>query len=310
MDRNRAELARTRAVRLARETDHVMARRALLAAGVPRWLIRLELRVGRWSRAGRQAVVLHNAPLTRAARRQVAVLEAGPRAALDGVSALQAAGVTALTDETVDVIVPKGARRVRRAGVRVHESRRWREEDIIRVGVARTTPAVAGVHAALWAVTDRQAVLFLTLAVQSAGASPLEVHDAVTAVRRHPRRRLLTTVVTDLSDGVRSLGELDVGAAMRGRGLPEPERQAVRRRPSGTQFLDADFPAYDIALEVDGAQHDDPEHRLKDLLRDLGLASEGRTVVRIPLVAWRLDRGAVLDSLESLFAARGWRRAA
>jgi very-short-patch-repair endonuclease len=95
---------------------------------------------------------------------------------------------------------------------------------------------------------------------------------------------------------------------MRSRGLPEPARQAVRRRPSGTQYLDADFPDHGVALEVDGSQHDLPAQRLSDLLRDLGLASEGRTTVRVPLVAWRLDESAVLDGLEALFVSRGWRR--
>ena len=117
-------------------------------------------------------------------------------------------------------------------------------------------------------------------------------------------------VVLDLTAGVRSLGELDVAAAMRRRGLPEPDRQSVRRRPSGQQFLDADFPAYDLTLEVDGWQHDEPEHRLGDLLRDLTLMTEKRTVVRLPLVVWRLDEEAVLDALEQLFISRGWRRPA
>jgi very-short-patch-repair endonuclease len=97
---------------------------------------------------------------------------------------------------------------------------------------------------------------------------------------------------------------------MRSRGLPEPVRKAVRWRPSGTQYLDADFPSYGVSLEIDGSQHDLPGQRLADLLRDLGLATEGRTTVRIPLVAWRLDEGAVLDGLEVLFRSRGWRRPA
>ena len=97
---------------------------------------------------------------------------------------------------------------------------------------------------------------------------------------------------------------------MRRRGSAEPVRQAVRRRPSGTEYLDADFPDHAVTLEVDGAQHDLPDSRLADLVRDVVLASEGRTVVRIPLVAWRLDEEAVLDALEGLFTARGWRRPA
>jgi very-short-patch-repair endonuclease len=101
-----------------------------------------------------------------------------------------------------------------------------------------------------------------------------------------------------------------VARALRTRGLPEPVRQAVRQRPSGTQYLDADFPSYGVSLEIDGSQHDLPRQRLADLLRDLGLATEGRTTVRIPLVAWRLDEAAVLDGLEELFRSRGWHRPA
>lgn len=98
--------------------------------------------------------------------------------------------------------------------------------------------------------------------------------------------------------------------ALRTRGLPEPVRQAVRHRPSGTQYLDADFPSYGVSMEIDGSQHDLPRQRLADLIRDLDLATEGRTTVRIPLVAWRLDQSAVLDRLEALFRSRGWHRPA
>lgn len=264
----------------------------------------------RWQRTGRQTVALHNGPLDVAARRAVAALEAGPRAALAGVTALQAAGVTGLSDTVLHVIVPKGTRKVRLRGVRIHESRRFREQDVQPDGVRRTVPAVAAVHAALWARTDREATLFPTLVVQQGKADAVGLHDAVTVIRRSHRRRLLLRVVSDLGAGCRSLGELDVAAAMRRRGLPEPERQAVRRRASGTQYLDADFPAYGITLEVDGAQHDAPEQRLSDLLRDLQLASDRRTVARLPLVAWRLDESAVLDALEQLFVSRGWCRPA
>ncbi len=301
---------RLTAARLAGSQSNAASRRQLYEAGVPRWLVRLEVRSGRWQRTGRQTVVVHNGPLDAPTRRAVAVLEAGPRAALDGVSALQAAGLDVLTDELVHVAVPRGTRRRRIPWARVRETRRFREQDVVPEGLRRMTPAVAAVHAALWAVTDRQATYVLTLAVQQGLCRPVELSDAAAAVRRHPRRRLLGRVVLELADGSRSLGELDVARAMRGRCLLEPARQAVRRRPSGTQYLDADFPDHDITLEVDGVQHDLPDRRLADLVRDLALATDGRTVVRIPLVAWRLDEALVLDGLEGLFRSRGWRRPA
>lgn len=287
-----------------------MSLRQLYAAGVPRWLVRREVRVGRWQRPGRQTIVLHNGPLPDSAKRWVAVLEGGPRAALDGVTALQEAGITTLDDQTVHVIVARGSRRVRLKGVSYHESRRWSEADVIRVGIPRVAAPVAAVHAALWARTDREATLLLAVSVQQRKATPAELHDAATGIRRHRRRRLLADVVAELAGGVRSLNELDVAVAMRARGLPEPDRQRIRRRPSGRQYLDADFDDYEVTLEIDGPQHDEAAARLEDLVRDIGLATDGRTVVRIPMVAWRLGEGRVLDALEELFSARGWRRPA
>lgn len=306
-----AALARRTAAGLAQARGGVLLRREALAAGIPRWLLRAEVAVGRWTRPGRQTLVLHNGPLDDTTRRAVAALEVGPRAALDGVSALQHRGVTTLTDSVVHVIAPKSANPLHPPGVRVHESRRFREEDVGVVdGVRVVSAAVAAVHAALWARTDREASLFPVLVVQQRLASPQELSEAVAAVQRHVRRRLLLRVAEEVQGGVRSLNELDVARAMRARGLPEPTRQSIRTRASGRQYLDCEYDAYDLTLEVDGPQHDEPVQRLADVLRDLEQVREGSTVLRIPSPAWRLDREAVLDGLERVFAARGWRRAA
>lgn len=307
-----AAAGRRLAARRAALSDGVLLRSDLRMWGVPRWVIKAELRAGRWQRTGRQTVVSHNGPLSAAARRRVAVAETGPRAALDGVTALQHLGVKALGDELIHVIIPKGSSPRRRLrGVRIHESRRYRGEDVaVRRGVRCVAPAAAAVHAALWARTDREAVYALVLVVQQRLAAPADLAEAAQHVRRHVRRRLLGRTVIDLAGGVRSMGELDVAVELRRRGLPEPDRQVVRHRPDGREYLDCRFEAYDLTLEIDGSQHDDPQHRLADLLRDLTQAGEGSTVLRIPLVAWRLGREQILDRLETVFVARGWRRPA
>jgi very-short-patch-repair endonuclease len=302
--------ARRVAGELAEAQEAVVTRRQLCRAGVPRWLIHLEVRVGRWQCTGKQTVVLHNGPLSPPAQRWIAVLETGLGAALDGVSALQQAGLTMLTDEQIDVIVAKGATPAHPPGVRVHESRRFREQDVISAGIRRVRPAVAAVHAALWAATDRQATYFLLLAVQQRVARVSDIAEAVGRIRRHKRRVLLRALVVQLSGGVQALSELDVAADFRRRSLPEPQRQVVRRRPSGTQYLDCDLPEYAVTLEIDGAGHDEPQQRLSDLVRDITLAAEGRLTVRLPMAVYVLDRDRVLDALEELFLSRGWRPAA
>ena len=289
----------------------VVHRRQLSRHGVPRWVLELEIRSGRWQRTGRQTVVVHNGPVDDAARRVIAVAEVCTRAALDGVSALQQHGLTSIDDRVVTVIAPKGSDPRRPAGVRVHESRRFRADDVQVVGGVRTMrPGVAAVHAALWAGTDRQATFFLVVAVQQRLTSPQELTEVVATVRRHRRRRLLQRVVQDLVAGVRSMGELDVARAMRRRGLPEPDRQVLRRRPSGQEYLDVRFDRYGTTLEIDGQQHDAIEHRVADVLRDFTLAAEGDVVLRLPLVVWRLAEDDVLDRLEQVLLARGWRAAA
>ena len=296
--------------RLAAAQEGALGRRQALAGDVPRWFLARELRAGRWQRTGRQSVVSHNGPLDWRTRCWVALLELDPRAALDGVSALRWDGL-ALTDEEVVVITPKGSRRrPLPTGVQLHESRRFRAGDVVEVGIRRAQPAVATVHAGLWAATDKQATFLLTFAVQQGRVEPADLSDALTAVRRHARRPLLTRTVADLVGGSRTLGEIDLVRGLRARGLPEPDRQSVRTRPSGKQYLDADFDAYGITLELDGSQHDLPAHRLADTLRDLDLAVEGRTVLRVAMMAWWLDAESVLDALERVFLARGWRRAA
>lgn len=296
---------------LAEQRGGVLYRPEVVARGVPRWLVQAELRLGRWQRTGRQTVVTHNGPLESRTRRVIAVLEVGPRAALDGVSALQHSGVSVEDDGAIHVIVPKSSTPRYPLGVRVHESRRFSEADVVTLDGARMVrPPTAAVHAALWARTDREAQLFPILIVQQRLATTGAVAKAVSAVRRSPRRALLRSLSAELSMGVRSMGELDVAHAMRRRGLPEPDRQEVRQRPSGKEYLDCRFDDYDLTLEIDGVQHDEIEHRVSDLLRDLVQVAEGGTVIRISLAVWRLAEERVLDALEQVFLARGWRRPA
>lgn len=294
---------------LAAEQCGILGRAQLSALGVPRWLVRAEIRGRRWCRTGRQTLAVHRGPLDAAARRWIAVLEVGGRAALDGVTALQHAGCE-LDDEEICIIVPKGWHRRRVPGVHVRESRRYDGAAVLTNGIPRMRPAVAAVHGALWARTDREASYLLLLVVQRRLARPVDVHDALASVRRHRRRRLLAQVVGDLAGGVQSIGELDVATDLRRRGLPEPDRQTIRRRPSGTEYLDCVFKAYGVTLEIDGAGHNDPLQALSDLLRDIASLTSGRVAVRIPLLIYRLDPDRVLDALEGLLRSRGWGSAA
>lgn len=305
---------------LATRQGGALGRAQLLTLGVPRWFVRRQLKARRWQRTGRQTVVVYTGPLDDTARRWVAVLEHGRRAALAGVTALQAAGME-VKEKSVHVALPPGARlrpttragqnRRRRAGstagVRVHETRRFDEADVVAGSQPRRIrPAVAAVQAALWAHSDRQVQLFILMTVQQRLATAADLTIAAQAVRRDRRRRLLLDVIAVVQGGVQSLGELDIAADFRKRGFPAPERQQIRQRPSGRHYLDVAMPAYRLVFEIDGIGHDEPQAKLDDLLRDLAVNSDNDVVIRIPLVAYQLDRERVLDGIAHLLNSRGW----
>lgn len=294
---------------LAADQEGVISRHQLYELGVTRWQVKAQLRARRWRRTGQQSVAVTTGKLSDKARRRVAVFETGPRAALDGVTALQEAGLKTITEAVLHVIAPKSSEPRRSAGVRVHESRRFREADVLTNGVRRVRPAVAAVHAALWAASDRQAVLYVVAAVQQRLARVEDVEEALKAVRRHRRRRLLLRVVRDIAGGAQALRELDFAAVLRRRGLPEPSRQTIVQRRGRRAYLDVDWEEWAVSLELDGEQHEEASARLEDVLRDLDVAATGRTTLRLPLWAMSVDEEAVLDGLEAVLRSRGWRPA-
>lgn len=304
--RERRQAALTAAEAAAADQHGIISRRQLYALGVTRWQVKGRLRAQRWQRTGRQSISVTTGPLEEQARWWVAVLETGPHAALDGITALLPAGMKGVTEATLHVITPKSSNPGQPPGTRVHESRRFQESDVLTNGIRRVRPAVATVHAALWAVSDRQAALFLVAPVQQRLVRVTDVAKVLAVVRRHPRRRLLTVVLGDIADGAQSLNELDFTRALRRRCLPQPSRQVVVQLPSGRVYLDADWEAYDLALELDGSQHEEQAARVDDAFRDLETAATGRTVVRVPLLALRLDEEGFYDRLEGLLRSRGW----
>ncbi|HWG94072.1 MAG TPA: DUF559 domain-containing protein, partial [Mycobacteriales bacterium] len=120
----------------------------------------------------------------------------------------------------------------------------------------------------------------------------------------------LRATAADLRSGVRALGELDLARLLRRHGLPQPDRQVVRRRPSGRQYLDCRWDRYRVVLEVDGVQHAGAAQQAADAVRDLDLVADGDTVVRIPCTALVVDGDAVVRALARALEARGWGRAA
>lgn len=300
------EARRRRVGEQATEQAGVLSRRQLYAAGLTRWEVAAEVRARRWQRSGRQCVVITPGRWSQEAAWWAAVLEVGPRAALDGGTALLAAGLRGITVEGIHVAAPKSSRPLRARGVVLHETRRYRSEDVMTSGLPRVRPPVAAVHAALWAQSDRQAALFLAAPVQQRIVAGADLLLALADVRRHPRRKLLQAVAADVVDGAESMGELDFARWCRRRGLPKPDRQVVRRLPSGRVYLDVHWRKYRLTVEIDGAGHLDVVAATGDALKQNAEQLGEHRVLRIPVLALRVDPGPFLDQVDKALRLGGW----
>jgi very-short-patch-repair endonuclease len=285
---------------------NVLSRRQLYRGGFTRGQVRAQIRARRWRRLGTQSVALHTGPLTVDGSLWSAVFEAGPRGFLDGASALLAAGLANFDPPRIRVSVPRGARAYRRTpSLDIRQTRRWAVDDVVGTGLPRARVEVAAVRAALWAASDRQATLIVTMVVQQGLTTPQRLGVEMLRIRRDRRRAMLHELILDLLDGARSLGELDFARLCRERGLPVPTRQSVRRGRNGRYYLDVEWAQWGVVVEIDGIHHSWATHVVEDALRHNDVAIAGALVLHLPLLGLRVASDAFFEQIEAALNSRG-----
>lgn len=302
------ELRRRRiakAVALAAEQGGVISRPQLLGLRVSRGQIRANISAGRWRKVRTQAVAIHTGDLTALGEQWAGVLEAGPRAALDGASSLIASGLRNFDEESLRISVPKSSRRRRAKGVNIHQTRRYRASDLMASGVPRTKPEVAAVHGALWARSEKQAVLVMTMAVQQGLTTVDRLGVAALRIKRDKRRVLIQTTILDLLEGVRSISEHEFARECRERGIPKPSRQVLRRTHDGRYFLDVYWEEWGVVVEIDGIQHGWVQNAVSDALRQNDVTLTDALVLRLPLLGLRVAADDFFDQIISALTSRG-----
>jgi very-short-patch-repair endonuclease len=218
---------------------------------------------------------------------------------------LIASGLTGYRSDSIRVSVPRGAKVRRARGLDIRQTRRWDADDMDSRGVPRTRIPVAAVRSALWAKTDRQAALLLTMSVQQGLTTAQDLGVEALRIKRDRRRRLVHDVILDLAGGVRSLGELDFARECRRRGLPEPSRQVVRRGRDGRHYLDVAWEQWRVAVEIDGVHHSWAVHVVSDALRQNAIVLQDMLVLRLPLLGFRVEPDAFFAQIEEALASRG-----
>lgn len=295
--------ARVRADAL--DYGNVLSRDLLMKHGVDDQMVRREIHADRWRAHGRQTIAVHTGPMDVSADRWRAVWEVGAGiAVVDGVTALQAAGMTGYADDGIHVSVRHTAAVTPVDGVVIHKIASRLPDEGLLTGLPRTRPAIAAVRAATWARTDRQAALLLVLPVQQRLISGAQLLDASIRVRRRARRRLIQVLAGDIANGSQSLGELDFVVACRRRGLPEPTRQAIRHLPNGRVYLDIEWEEARLAVEIDGAGHLFGLQPAFDNLRQNAVMMRDTLLLRVDLIGWRIMPDAYLDQVTGAYFHR------
>lgn len=288
----------------------VVSRAQAYDAGLTRGEVRAQVRAQRWQRVWTRSICLHTGDVSSIGLQWAAVFEGGDRAMLDAESSLIASGLKNYESSVLRVSVPRGVTPLRGTGLNIRRTRRWSAEDRVATGVPRSRVPVAAVRAAMWAKSDKQASLLLTMSVQQGLATADQVATALLGVRRDGRRALMHAVVNDLLGGIRSLGELDFARECRRRGLPEPDRQRVRRGKHGRYYLDVCWDDFGLVVEIDGIHHTWATEVVPDALRQNEVALGGETVLRLPLLGVRVAADDFFEQIERGLCDGGWRRAA
>ena len=258
---------RTAVSDLIAEQGGVLSTKVLLRR-VTREAIRWHVSSGRWQQPCRGVVVTHSGELTDEQVLRVALMHAGPRAVLAGLTAARLDGLTGFGDRSpvregpVYLLAPLGYSR-RRApldlNVILHYSRQLTAADVHPAREPqRTRIARSLLDAAAWHGSDRWALAILTAGVQQRLTRTDHLYDALDRIGHTlPRRELIIEALADIAGGAQALSELDfTRKVVRQFRLPEPSRQAGRRDEHGRQrWIDVVWEDWKVIVEIDGAQH-------------------------------------------------------
>lgn len=278
--------------------------------------VRGHLTAGRWRCVCRGILATHNGTLTRDQKLWVAVLAAGRAASLAGTTALVAAGVRGVRDQTVHVLIPIDRKRSSRLpgmpadmpAVRVVRTRVLPEEHLQVARPPRTTTARAAVDAAAWARNGDEAAAILAATCQQGRATPEEMFDVLRIRRRLPRRAMIRKTLLDIAGGAQSLSEINFFDLCVRFKLPLPDLQERRVDAGGRhRFLDAYWRSRRLHVEVDGAHHMSAGQWADDMVRQNDVWIKGDRILRFPARMVRSRPAQVAGQLYAALTAAGWR---
>lgn len=272
--------------------------------GGVRW--RVERR--RWRRPRPGILVTHSGPLSHTQQLWVDLLAAGTGAVLAGLTAACGDGLRGFDANGTHILVPHSRKVTPRAGIVIHRSANLDARDVHPARLPpRTRLPRSLVDAAAWAATDDRARAVLAAGVQQRLTRVRDLRAVVDRFPTLPRRRLIRVTLDDIDGGAQALSEINFSRLIRRFGLPEPDRQVVRRDRDGRRrWLDVYFDRWGVVVEIDGFWHMEAEQWWADMDRDNQLTIAGERVLRYPTFVVRDDEKLVAYEIGAALRAGGW----
>ena len=285
--------------------EGMVARRQLNRHGIDWDHVDAEVAARRWVARTPRVISTVTGELTRAQLEWLAVLHAGERSMLGGLSAAARHGLTGWDRDVVTVYVDDELSFEPVDGVRFFRSRR--PFDLLRhprpgIPVCRLEPAV--LLFAAYQTAPRPAHGVIAASIQQRLTTVERMVEWVDALRPLRWSKPFKRTLGDIAGGAHSGAELDVRRMCRRFGIAMPDGQVARTDRAGRRrWTDCEWRLPDgrvVVLEVDGSFHIDVLESMQDHRRARRLTSTDRLVVRCSAFEVRHEPEQVAADLVAL----------
>jgi len=285
----------------------VLSRSQALELGVGPKAVRSRVLAGHWQRMHRGVYAAFSGEPGREAQLWAALRRAGPDAVLSHHSAAELSSLITTPNPVIHVSVPRQQHRLI-PGIVVHRSSRI---DVAR-HPALTPPRTRIEETTLDLAVDSRdldsALAWLARACGQRLTSPDRLRTAMDARARVRWRTELAVALDDIATGAHSLLELRyVRWVERPHRLPPAQRQARVSRGQRTEYRDALYAEYGVAVETDGAVAHPAEARWRDRHRDNAAAVDGIVTLRYSWTDVTRRPCQVAAEVAAVLRRRGWR---
>jgi hypothetical protein len=251
----------------------IVDREQALRAGFSRWQIEHRLESGAWQRAYPGVYATFSGRLSREAQLWAAVLRAGSGAMLSHETAAEVHRmIDTPVGQDIHVTVPLRRRPAQHRpthGIVIHRSDQSKQQLLGPFVIPRTRAEDTVLDLVAAAPTFDRAFSWVARAVSRKVVTVDALREALAARKRISWRRWLTDALEDAEAGVYSSLELRyVRDVERAHQLPKSQHQARRRLDGKIQYRDNWYPAYRVAVEIDGPAYHRNERVQLDKDRD------------------------------------------